>query len=214
MAKVYYDRVFEVLEYDVDLNSDIFKQILNIKRIDEQRFFLMHISSEDLSRYDFDNKKSFMRFRDDRCSSITDPVKRMGGCNMTPEALKKGIRDGGIALSDPNKVIRGQFDVMGKDMIYSPIFPFFYEERDLIKFANETIFTDIPFRELVINQMRFARRFLVHIRNRRFKEKPLEQGESISESGEIFKEIDKDEMMDYLTDPEKGEAVLRKYLGY
>lgn len=207
MSNVFYDRIVDFQQYDINLNDNIFSQILDTRKteLDSNRFFLRFISKEDLSKYDFSDKESLNRFRD-ICCTFYSPLKRMAGCNLRPEMLEKGIRYAGIIISDPNKKVLGQFDVIDDRLIYSPIFPFFYEERDLIKFANDVYFTTIPFDELVLNQIKYSNRFFVHVRNSKTIKDYNKYGEY------IYEEISKSQMTEFLTNPKKGEKVLRKYL--
>ena len=164
MPNVFYDRVIDFQQYDIDLNNNIFSQILDTRKtgLDTNRFFLKYISKDDLSKYDLSKKESLNEFRD-ICCTFNSPLKRMAGCNLRPEMLEKGIRYAGIIISDPEKKVLGQFDVINNSIIYSPIFPYFYEERDLVKFANDEYFTTIPFEELVLNQINNANSFFVHV---------------------------------------------------
>ena len=207
MPNVFYNKAHEFHQYDIDENGNIIEQILDTrkKEVDSKRFYLNYISLEELSKYDFNNEESLKEFREDCTSLFDSPVKDMGGCNLHPDFLDRGVRDSGIILSDPKKVILGQFDVINDSMIYSPIFPFFYEERDLVKFAQDTYFTTIPFENLVMNQMNYVSYFYVHTRN-------AKSMEEIKKGKFVFEEISKDEMTDYLKNPEQGQRVLSKYI--
>ena len=206
MANVFYDRIIDFKQYDINLNDNIFEQILEVRKreIDPKRFFLSYISEEDISKYDLNNEDSLNEFRDIRHTS--NPTKGMAGCNLMEDSIEKGIRDSGIAISDPNKKILGQFDIIDGDMIYSPIFPYFYEERDLIKFANDTYFTTIPFDQLTMNQLKYVKRFYVHVRHTKTTKEIIKYGSY------IYEEISKNKMIDYISDPEQGKKVLKKYL--
>ena len=207
MAKVFIDKITKFHELEIDLSKNVFKQLLESREneIDAQRFFLRFISSQDLARYDFSNKESLSAFREDR-GSLFGPVKGMAGCNLRPEMLEKNIRYGGIRISDPDKRIIGQFNVRNDHMIYSPIFPLFYEEYDLIKFANDEYFTTISFEDLVMNQINFAKKFFVHVGN----------SSSISDLAKygtfIMEEITRAQMIDFLTNRENGEEVYTRSL--
>lgn len=207
MPNVFYDQIIDFQQYDINLNDNIFNQILETRKnkMDSERFFLRYISEEELSKYDFNSKDSLKGFRD-VCCSFMSPLKGMAGCNLRPEMLERDIRYAGIILSAPDKKVLGQFDVRNGSVIYSPIFPFFYEERDLIKFANDVYFTTIPFYELVINQINHANNFYVHIGNSKTIEDFNKYGKFIMD------EISKSQMIDYLVNPEQGEKVLKKYL--
>ena len=61
------------------------------------------------------------------------------------DMLQKDIRYAGIKISDPSRNILGQFDIRNHVMTYSPISPYFFEERDLCKFARDDYFTTFSF---------------------------------------------------------------------
>ena len=207
MPNVFYDQIIDFQKYDINLSDNIFEEILKTRKnkLDSERFFLRYISEKELSKYNFNSKESLNKFRD-ICYSFMSPIKGMGGCNLRPDMLEKGIRYAGIIISDPDKKVLGQFDIRNDSIIYSPIFPFFYEERDLIKFANDEYFTTIPFEELVMNQINYAKKFYVHIGNSATIEDTNRYGKFIMD------EISKNQMIDYLTNPEQGKKVLKKYL--
>ena len=207
MTNVFYDRIIDFKEYEINLDGNIFQQILETRKngLDTDRFFLKYVSPEALSKYNFNNIDSVNEFRDVSCS-FWGPVKAMSGCNLRPDKLEKGLRYGGIIISDPEKNILGQFDVLDDSIIYSPIFPYFYEERDLIKFANDEYITTISFEELVMNQINYAKRFYVHTGNTKTVVEFRKHGKYIMD------EISKSQMIDYLMDRKQGEKVLKKYI--
>lgn len=206
MPNVFHDRFIDFQQFDINLNDNVFEQILATRKneFDSERFFLKYIPDVELSKYNFDDQKSLNEFRDISFSFMT-PIKGMAGCNLRSDMLKKGIRYAGITISDPNKKILGQFHVSDDSLIYSPIFPFFYEERDLIKFANDDYYTTISFEELVMNQINCANRFYVHIRDSKTIDDIKKYGDFIMD------EISKNQMIDYLTNPEQGKKVLKRY---
>ena len=210
MAKIYTDTLRDIKEYDIDLKEDIFKQILEIRKretYDWERFFLRFISEEDLSKYNFNNSESINQFRDDRMS-CSSPLKGMAGCNQREDMLSKGIRYAGTIISDPNKNAVGQFDVIGDTMIYSPIFPYFYEERDLIKFARDEYFTTIPYDVLALNQIKYVKKYLIHTG------RILSLQELIKNKYGHFamEKISKKQMIELAKNPEQGRILQRKYL--
>lgn len=207
MANVFFDNIVEFHQYDFDLCDDIFEQILETRKegFDSKRFFIRYIAPEELEKYDFSNRDSLNQFRD-ICCSFDNPLQKMGGCNVRADFLEKGFRKSGIILSDPQKRVVGQFDVRNHIVTYSPIFPFFYEERDLIKFANDIYFTTIPFEELVMNQIEHAEDFFIHTGYYQSSKNPVRNGEYILEK------ISKEEMIGYLTDEKKGQKILEKRL--
>ncbi len=207
MAKLFFDEFISFNQYDVDLNDDIFESILYKRKddIDCDRFFLDYIPSSELDKYDFNDKDSLNQFRN-VCVSYESPRKRIGGCNLSPSKLEEDIRLSGIKLSDPDKRVLGQFDVRNHIVTYSPIFPFFYDERDITKFARDTYFTSISFEELVLNQINHAVSFFVHVGDYTSARDIIKYGTHIME------EVSKEKMIEYLTYPESGEKVLKRIL--
>ena len=207
MANVFFDNIVEFHQFDFDLGDDIFEQILETRKdgFDSKRFFIRYIAPEELEKYDFSNRDSLNQFRD-ICCSFDNPLQKMGGCNVRADFLEKGFRYSGKILSDPQKRVLGQFDVRNHKMTYSPLFPFFYKERDLIKFANDIYFTTIPFEELVMNQIEHAEDFFIHTGYYQSSKNPVRNGEYILEK------ISKEEMIGYLTDEKKGQKILEKRL--
>lgn len=207
MEQIYRDRIVKLDQIEVCSDEDIFSKILETKKseIDNDRFFLSYISSEELAKYDFNNKESLMEFRR-ACISIDDPLKPMGGCNLRKEELEKGIRYAGMKLSDPYGIIPGVFDINKGIITYSPIFPLFYDERDNIKFARDTYFTSMTFQEIIVNQINNAMEYFVHIGDYSTAKDILKYGNY------IFEKVSKEEMLEYATNPEKGHKVLSRYL--
>lgn len=208
MEHIYRDRIVRLEQIDIDSTEDLFSRILEEKKheIDKDRFFINYISSEDLSKYDFGNNESLNKFRHD-CISINDPLKPMGGCNLREAEVRKGIRYAGMKLSDPNGIIPGVFDINNGTITYSPIFPLFYDDRDNIKFAKDTYFTSMTFEEIIINQINNAIKYYVHIGNYSTARDIMKYGSY------IFEKINKEQMIEFATNPEKGQKVLNKHLG-
>ena len=207
MANVYIDNIIEFNQYDIPVDKDIFESILEKRKkgLDSERFFLEYIPASELAKYNFNDPDSLKAFRKIQLSCM-DPSKGMGGCNLREDMLEKDIRYAGTKLSDPYGKISGVFDIRNHIVTYSPIFPFFYEERDLIKFANDTYFTSIPFEEIIMNQINHATKFYVHIGNYRTAKEIVRYGSYILE------QISKKQMIEYATNPELGEKIVKKYL--
>ena len=207
MANVFIDNIIEFNQYEIDKEDDIIQSILDKRKneFDSKRFFIEYIPSSELTKYDFNNIDSLNKFRD-VCCTFMSPLKKMGGCNIRPEMLEKDIRYAGIKLSDPSQRILGQFDIRNNIMTYSPIFPYFYEERDLIKFANDTYFTSITFEELVMNQIKYSKKFYIHTGNY------IELKDIIKNGDYILEEINREQMIEYATNPKLGEKVLKRTL--
>lgn len=146
------------------------------------------------------------KFRDD-CLKLTSPLQPMGGCNLVKEEVQKGIRYAGKKISDPSGKVLGSFNVNEGKIIYSPIFPYFYDERDNIKFANDTYFTTMTFEEIMQRQIDLATEFYIHTGNYMALKDIAKYGDY------IFEKISKDQMLEFLYQPDAGEKVLRKHLG-
>lgn len=203
MANVFIDNIFEFEQYDIDGNKDIFESILAKRQADlDKRFFLKYISNSELSKYNFNDKSSIKQFRKERISNKF-PIKCIGGCNYEGN-MGKEIREFGVILSDPYEKIEGQFNINNRIMTYSPIFPFFYEQRDLIKFADDTYYTSIPFEEVLMNQIENATEYYIHIGNYHTAAEVANYGRY------IFERISKNEMIEYATNKELGENVKKK----
>lgn len=207
MAQVFRDKMIRLDSFDISSTENIFSRILEERKheIDNNRFFLEYISLEDLAKYDFNSPDSLNRFRR-ACVSLNSPLKAMGGCNLKEEDVEKGIRYSGMKLSDPFGIIPGVFDVNNHVVTYSPILPFFYDERDLSKFARDTYFTSIPFQEILMNQIENATDYYVHVGNYSAARDILKYGRY------IFEKVGKADMIELATNPEKGEKILSKSL--
>ena len=208
MAQLFRDRIINFEQFDVSPNEDIFFRILKEKEQekDNKRFFLNYVPDHVLSRYDFRNADSINEFRN-ACIGIDSPLMSMGGCNLGEKDKNKGIRYNGIKISDPYGVIPGVFDINNKIITYSPIFPLFYLDRDNIKYAKDIYFTSITFQEVILNQINNAIDYYVHVGNYSAIKDILKYGKY------ILKKIDKEQMIEFVKDPQKGQKILSRYLG-
>ena len=91
-------------------------------------------------------------------------------------------------------------------MIYSPIFPLFYEERDISKFANDVYFITLTFEQIIRTLIAGASKFYVHVGNYSQLKDKIKYGDY------IFKEVLKEEMLTYVSNPEKGKKVYSRHL--
>ena len=210
MNKVYYDDIFSFNEYELEQGEEVFGRILKERErmMDTKRFFLNFISKEELMKYDFNDKKSLNEFRE-LCLTFKSPIRKMGGCNLRfdiCDEYKNDIRYAGIKLSDPMGLIPGQFDMRNNVLTYSPIFPFFYIERDLIKFANDSYFTAMTFEEIIMNMINSASKYYVHTDDY-YRPKDL-----VKYGNYVLEEISKDEMIEFATNGQLGEKILKRYL--
>lgn len=208
MAQLFRDRIIHFEQFDVSPTEDIFVRILKEKENekDNRRFFLNYIPLDVVSKYDFTNDGSINEFRY-VCNGIDSPLMPMGGCNLKEEEKNKGIRYNGIKLSDPYGIIPGVFDINNKIITYSPILPLFYLDRDNIKYAKDTYFTCMTFQEIIINQINNAVEYYVHIGNYSAIKDILKYGKN------IFEKIEKEEMVEFVENPKKGQKILNRHLG-
>lgn len=208
MNKIYRDEIIQFNQFDLREDGDIFQTILDKRKNerDSQRFFLEFLPQDIADKYDFNNLESLWKFRDD-CLKLTSPLQPMGGCNLVKEEVQKGIRYAGKKISDPSGKVLGSFNVNEGKIVYSPIFPHFYDERDNIKFANDTYFTTMTFEEIMQKQIDLATEFYIHTGNYMAIKDIAKYGDY------IFEKISKDQMLEFLYQPESGEKVLRKHLG-
>ena len=207
MPNVFFDEIVRFNQYDFDTSKDVFEQILELRKckIDSERFFLQYIPVGVIEKYDFNDRVSLDEFRD-VCTSFVSPLVRMAGCNLREDKLEQDIRYAGIKISDPSKNILGQFDIRNHCITYSPIFPFFYEERDLVKFARDSYFTTLTFDELIKNQIEHCEKFYVHTGYHKTIRDLSKYGYY------IFEEISKEKMLDFSTNPELGKEVQTQYM--
>ncbi len=171
MNKYFRDTIIPFKQETLRIDQDIFDTILEERksRVDSKRFFLEYLPMEIVEHYNFDDPKSLDKFRDARFK-MNSPIMRMGGCNLHPDYLEKdknsgSLRYAGIKMSDPYGKILGSFDIRDKIVTYSPIFPHFYEERDLCKFANDHYFTTMKFEDIMQIQIDNANECFVHVGN-------------------------------------------------
>lgn len=195
MNKIYRDEIFKFNQFD--LRKD---------KTDSQRFFLNYLPQEIDNKYNFNNLESLKKFRND-CLKWDSPLQEMGGCNLQPNIQKGDIQYSGIKISDPSGKIFGSFNISNGKIIYSPIFPRFYEERDNIKFAKDIYFTTMTFEEIMYKQIDLAQEFYVHTGNYMNIKKIVKNGDY------IFEKINQDKMLEFINSPEKGEKIFMKHLG-
>lgn len=106
-------------------------------------------------------------------------------------------------MSDPYGKIFGTFDIRDRIVTYSPIFPHFYEERDLCKFANDTYFTTMKFEDIMLVQIDKATEYFVHLGN------SYKIGVT---SLYVLQRVTKDQMMAFVCNPEEGEKIYKRVL--
>lgn len=154
--KVYRDNIFKFEEHIINDSENLFETIVKIRKDDKfdkydaDRFFLEYLPQEKFLDYDLNNPDSIEKFNK-VCLASNNPLRLMGGYNMRERDLQKDIRYAGIKMSDPTSKIYGSFDIRNGIITYSPIFPHFYNERDLCKFARDRYFTTATFEEITLN---------------------------------------------------------------
>lgn len=207
MEQYFIDTILDFRQGTLEITDDLFEIILKEreKEIDPKRFFLEFIPKDKLGSYNFSDTASLKTFRDDRLC-YRNPLMRMGGCNLHPDYLEKDRKSGylryaGIKMSDPYGKIFGSFDIRDHVVTYSPLFPRFYDERDLIKFAREQYFTTMTFEDIMKVQIEKADQCFVHVGN---------SYEIRRKSPYILEEVTKDQMMEFVYDSEKGEKIYEK----
>lgn len=202
MIKYFKDDIYRFNEYTMEENGDIFQSILEERKdeFDQKRFFLQYLSMEYLSKFDFSNEDSLREFREMNLRSDSF-LQIMGGCNLHPDSLKKGIRYSGIKMSDPKNIISGIFDIRDSKITYSPIFTPFFEDRDLCKFAHDAYFTPMTFEEIMFGQVNSASEFYVHTGN-------YQSSKDIAVNGRyILEKISKEQMGDFITNAIEGDRI-------
>lgn len=207
--EVYRDNFIQCERYEFDDMDDIFESILEKRQTntDAKRFFLEYLPRNEFLKYDFNDLSSIKKFRS-ACLSVDRPLLSMGGYNMDPNQLQDDIRYVGVKMSDPYGKIYGSFDIRNGLITYSPIFPHFYEERDLSKFAIDKYFTPMSFEDIMTQQIGLASSFYVHIGDYRSIKDIVKNGKYILER------VNKNDMLEFATNPEAGAKIYAKSLKY
>lgn len=216
MNKIYKDDFLQFNQFDLREDGDIFQTILDERKnkIDPKRFFLKYLPQDVADKYDFDDLESLKKFRNDCLSSKI--IKDMGGCNLHEDWIKKskkcsdGIRYAGKKISDPSGEVLGTFNIEEGKIIYSPIFPYFYQERDNTKFANETYLTTMTFEEIMQKQIDLAVEFYIHTDIKDF----ISAEELVKYGKYVYEKVSKDQMLEFVYQPEIGQKVYKKYMGF
>lgn len=206
MPRYYKDDIISFSEYDVEKRQSVYENIASERKCeaDKDRFFLDYVAKEVLDNYDFHELKSIQKFRD-MCLTTEGIMVPMGGANFTDKAIDKGFRYSGFRMSDPEKRIIGVFDRFEDALFYSPLLPFFFEERDFCKFANDRYFTSMTFEEIVKRELEAVHEYYVHTDY-------YTSAQDIAKKGrEVYEEVTHDEMLGFLTKPGDGEAIKRSY---
>jgi len=207
--EIFRDRFYKLEQHTISPTEDIFATILaereknNMDRIDRDRFFLEFFPKEIFSQYDFSNPNSVESFSN-ICYTIDSPLMRMGGYNMDPKYLQEDIRYAGVKMSDPYGKIYGSFDIRNGIITYNPLFPHFYEERDLIKFANDTYFTTMTFEDIMMQQIASAESYYLNIGQYHHVRDIIKKGYNILEK------VSQEQMTEFVFNPEAGAKVYKR----
>lgn len=203
--EVYRDKFYKMEQFPIQPGEDVFKLILEARKddIDKDRFFLEFLPQECASAYDFSNPNSYRSFTD-ICYTIDTPIMKMGGYNMEPKYLSGDIRIGGIKMSDPYGKIYGSFDIRNGIITYNPLFPHFYEERDLIKFAHDTYFTTMTFEDIMMGQISAAESFYVNVG------KHYQIRDIIKNGLYILEKVSSEQMTEFVLNPNEGAKIYKR----
>ena len=118
----------------------------------------------------------------------------------TPKDNKIGS-SGGLKVSDPSGEIKGSFIIQDKKIIYDAACPF-YEERDSSVYGLPTHYTTMSMREIILEELKRKRDYLIYMGTK------LDY--TLCRCAEQFDNVTKEEFIDYLINPEKGELVRQK----
>lgn len=204
MSKVFYDNFFKMKEIECP-DGDVFTMILNSRKnnFDRERFFIKYLPASEKAKYDFRDEESLDAFRD-ICFTMDSPILPMGGCNLWQRYMEDDMRTSGIKMSDPYGKVFGSFDIRNGVVTYCPLFQHFYNERDVVKFANDQYFTTMTFEEIMRVQIELANSFFVHTDN-------YTSPRDLNKFGRyVLEEVSASEMIDFVNKPELGAMVLSK----
>jgi len=106
---------------------------------------------------------------------------------------------GGLKLSSDQKEVLDSFVIEEDRIIYTPVVKF-YEERDCFVYSRRDFYTTISMPEILEQELHFNRECLVY------------RGEELKDLRfrPIFDSLTCDEMMEYATNPAKGEEAYQK----
>ena len=189
-------------QYTVPEDNDIFNFILGtMDSFLDKSFFIHSISPEEVAKYDLSDKESILMFREDVCDYYRTP--KIAGYNFNenvPEELRC-LRTYGIALCDPTQRIIGQFDIFDDFMVYGNDFGTIDGQRDNIKFARTSFYTTIGFETIAKQMINRVNKYYISVSYDQRTSKTLDIG------AYYLNPIKKDEMIEFMTKPEKGARV-------
>lgn len=108
---------------------------------------------------------------------------------------------GGLKLSDSKEMIGGSFVIQDDQIIYDSGIPFF-KERDTFVYTNGADFyTEMSMVELLKEKLQIKTKYLIYM-GKKVEVNPYR-------CEDIFEEVSAEEMLEYATNPGKGQYVLR-----
>lgn len=109
----------------------------------------------------------------------------------------------GLKVSDHTKSICGSFIIEDERIIYEAGEPVF-EERDFGKYSSLNYYTTMSMKDILIEELKKKRKLLIYM------------GEKLEgvHYTHLFEEVSKDELMEYATNPEKGEKAYTNRIFY
>lgn len=108
---------------------------------------------------------------------------------------------GGLKISDSEGIIGGSFIIQDDRIIYTAGEPFFKERDGFVYTNGNTYFTEMTMFDLLKEELQIQRKYLIYMGEKYIK-KPFGYED-------IFEEVSAEEMLEYATNPEKGQYVLR-----
>lgn len=108
---------------------------------------------------------------------------------------------GGLKISDSEEIISGSFVIQDDQIIYEAGAPFFRERDSFVYTNGNTYFTEMSMLDLLKEELQIKRKYLIYM-GKKLEMKPYK-------CEDIFEEVSAEEILEYATNPEKGEYVLR-----
>lgn len=106
---------------------------------------------------------------------------------------------GGLKVSDPDKKIGGSFIIEEQRIVYDAMQPF-YEERDADVYNGCTYYTEMDMLTLLKEELNQKRKLLIY----------MGQEKNGVHFNDLFEEVNKEEFLEYVINPEKGENALSR----
>ena len=103
----------------------------------------------------------------------------------------------GLKISDPKGVIDGSFVIEGERIIYDISHPF-YRERNSYVYGGTTYYTDMSMKDILVEELEKERDCLICT------------GGNLKTQELQIEELSKDELLEYVINPEKSKKILTK----